>query len=71
MKVMMDIQRSPLGHKTKALKPLLVDERWADRIEKLSKGKIKRRPVEDAAIMQEEETVTTRRRNNRRKLEEE
>jgi hypothetical protein len=68
MKVMMDIQRSPLGHKTKALKPLMVDERWADRIEKLSKGKIKRRPV---AIEQEEEAATTRRRSNRRKTEEE
>lgn len=64
MKVEMEIVRSPTHH-TKALqpsKPLMIDERWAERIEQISKGKI-RRVIPSVEVELEEKTSRRNRRN--------
>lgn len=73
MKVEMEIVKRP-GYSTKAIKTLMVDERWVDRIEKISKGKIRRVPLGNeevpAGAVEVIAEATEAPRRRRRKTEE-
>lgn len=55
---------------TRALKPFLVDERWASRIERQTKGRIYRVPEEDRQLPKRPARKVPARKASRRNAEE-